>query len=186
MKMLRVDIGNEKIAFEDLNEEWKSIGGSALIAKIMNREVPPTADPLGPENLFIVSAGPLAGTGAPQLGRISVGAKSPLTLGIKEANSGGPAAQILDRLGIRSVIVHGAARDNRLRCLFISKNKTILIPADEYQGLKNYDLANKLRKQYGEKKAVISIGIAGERKYKGASVSFSDIFGDPSRNAARG
>jgi len=186
MKILRVDIGNEKITFEDLKEEWKAIGGSALIAKVMNREVPPTADPLGPENLFIVSAGPLAGTGAPQLGRISVGAKSPLTMGIKEANSGGPAAQFLDRLGIRAVIVRGAAHDNRLYCLFISKNSTTLIRADQFRGLKNYELANKLRKQYGEKIAVISIGIAGERKYKGGSVSFTDIFGDPSRNAARG
>ena len=186
VKILRVDIGNEKITFENLKEAWKTFGGSALIAKVMNREVPPTADPLGPENLFIVSGGPLAGTGAPQLGRISVGAKSPLTLGIKEANSGGPAAQILDRLGIRAITVHGAARDDRLYCLFISKDKATLIPADEYRGLKNYELVSKLRKQYGEKIAVISIGIAGERKYKGASVTFTDIFGDPSRNAARG
>ena len=114
-------------------EEWKSIGGSAFIAKIMNKEVPPAADPLGLENLFIVAAGPLAGTGAPQLGRISVGAKSPLTLGIKEANSGGPAAQILDRLGIRAIIVHAAPHDHRLYCLFISKDKTTLIQADEYR-----------------------------------------------------
>jgi aldehyde:ferredoxin oxidoreductase len=171
---------------ENLGEEWKSIGGSAFIAKIMNKEVPPAADPLGPENLFIVAIGPLAGTGAPQLGRISVGAKSPLTLGIKEANSGGPAAQILDRLGIRAIIVHGAPLDHRLYCLFISKDKTTFIPADEYRGLKNYELVNKLRKRYGEKIAVISTGIAGERKYKGASVSFTDMFGDPSRNAARG
>ncbi len=186
MKILRVDVKNEKIKFENLNEKWKSIGGSAFIAKIMNKEVPPTTDPLGRENLFIVAVGPLAGTGAPQLGRISVGAKSPLTLGIKEANSGGPAAQILDRLGIRAVIVHGAARNHRLYCLFISKDKTTLIPADEYRGMKNYELVSKLQKQYGEKITVISTGIAGERKYKGASVSFTDIFGDPSRNAARG
>ena len=186
MKILRVDIKNEKMTFENLGEEWKSIGGSALIVKIMNKEVPPAADPLGPENLFIVAAGPLAGTGAPQLGRISVGAKSPLTLGIKEANSGGPAAQILDRLRIRAIIVHAAPHDHRLYCLFISKDKTTLIPADEYRRMKNYELVSKLRKQYGEKIAVISTGIAGERKYKGASVSFTDIFGDPSRNAARG
>jgi aldehyde:ferredoxin oxidoreductase len=186
MNVLRVDIKNEKVTFENLKEGWKSIGGSAFIAKIMNEEVPPSVDPLGPENLFIVAVGPLAGTGAPQLGRISVGGKSPLTLGIKEANSGGPAAQILDRLGMRAVIVHGAPHDHRLYCLLISKDKTTLIPADEYRGMKNYELVTKLRKQYGEKIAVISTGIAGERNYKGASVSFTDIFGDPSRNAARG
>jgi len=108
MRILRVDMKDEKITFENLPEEWKNIGGSSLIAKIMNQEVPPTVDPLGPENRFVVAVGPLAGTGAPQLGRISVGAKSPLTLGIKEANSGGPAAQMLDRLGIRAIVVEGA------------------------------------------------------------------------------
>jgi aldehyde:ferredoxin oxidoreductase len=186
MKILRVNTKSEEITFENLNEEWKAIGGSAFIAKVMNKEVPPTADPLGPENLLIVSAGPLAGTGAPQLGRISVGAKSPLTLGIKEANAGGPAAQILDGLGIRAIIVHGAAPNDQLYCLSISKEKVTLISADEYRGLKNYELVSRLRKQFREKIAVISVGIAGERKYKGASVSFTDRFGDPSRNAARG
>jgi aldehyde:ferredoxin oxidoreductase len=186
MKILRVDIEKEKVTFENLREEWRSIGGSAFIAKIMNQEVPPATDPLGPENLFIVAVGPLAGTGAPQLGRISVGAKSPLTRGIKEANAGGPAAQILDRLEIRAIIVQGAPHDHRLYCLFISKDKAALIPADEYHRMKNYELVSKLRKRYGEKIAVLSTGIAGDLKYKGASVSFTDIFGDPSRNAARG
>jgi aldehyde:ferredoxin oxidoreductase len=186
MKILRVDIKNEEMTFENLGEEWKFVGGSALIAKIMNKEVPPAADPLGPENLFIVAVGPLAGTRAPQLGRISIGGKSPLTLGIKEANSGGPAGQILDTLGIRAVIVQGRPHGHRLYCLLISKDKATLIPADEYRGLKNYQLVDQLREQYGGKIAVISTGIAGERKYKGASVSFTDILGDPSRNAARG
>lgn len=186
MKILRVDLRQQRVAFENLREEWQSLGGSALIAKILNREVPPAADPLGPENHFVLAAGPLAGTGAPQFGRISVGAKSPLTLGIKESNSGGPAAQILDRLGIRAVIFQGAPRDKRLYGLLISKGGAELIPAEEYRGAKNYDLAGRLRNQYGERIAVLSTGIAGERLYRGASVSFTDIFGDPSRNAARG
>lgn len=50
MKILRVDLRQGTVAFENLKEEWQYLGGSALIAKILNREVPPTADPLGPEN----------------------------------------------------------------------------------------------------------------------------------------
>jgi aldehyde:ferredoxin oxidoreductase len=186
MKILRVDMQNKNITFEKLGEGLEYLGGSALIAKIMNQEVSPTADPLGPDNRFIVAGGPLAGTLAPQLGRVSIGGKSPLTLGIKEANSGGPAAQNLDRLGIRAVVVQGAPEDGRLYCLWISMGQTQLVPVDEYRGLKNYALADRLQKRYGEKIAVISTGIAGERKYRGASVSLTDIFGDPSRNAARG
>ena len=186
MKLLRVRMDRQETTIENLPEEWKYLGGSALIAKIMSSEVPPTADPLGPENHFILAVGPLAGTGAPQLGRISAGAKSPLTLGIKEANSGGTAGQILDRLGIRAIVVQGTPRDDRLFCLLISRGRAELIPADEYRGRKNYELAASLRERYGNKIAVISTGVAGERKYKGASVSVTDIFGDPSRNAARG
>ena len=76
MKTLRVNMEKETVSYEDLPDEWRLIGGSGLIAKIMEKEVPPDADPLGPQNKLIIAAGPLAGTMAPQLGRISVGAKA--------------------------------------------------------------------------------------------------------------
>ena len=186
MKILRVKINKENISYESLPHEWEYLGASALIAKIVNKEVPPLCDPLGAENKLIVACGPLAGTKAPQLGRISIGGKSPLTQGIKEANSGGPAGQALDRLGLRAIVVEEAPASGKTYCLFISRDKAQLLPADEYRGMKNYALADALRAKYGDKIAVISIGLAGERQYKGASVSLTDIFGDPSRNAARG
>jgi len=186
MKILRVSMNNQKVSFENLPADWSYLGGSALIAKILNKEVPPLCDPLGEENKFIVACGPLAGTRAPQMGRVSVGAKSPLTQGIKEANSGGPAGQYLDRLGFRAIVFEQAPKDAKLYCLIISRDKAELIPADEYRGLKNYDLISAIHKKYSDRVAVISTGLAGERQYKGASVSLTDIFGDPSRNAARG
>ena len=109
-----------------------------------------------------------------------------MTLGIKEANAGGPAAQKLDKLGIRVIVVDGAAAEGKFYSLKISKDEAILSPADEYKGLKNYRLVKELYKKYKGKPAIISIGTAGERKYKSASVSCTDIFGDPSRNAGRG
>lgn len=186
MKILRLNMNKLAGHYENLPEEWKLVGGRGLIAKIMNKEVPPTADPLGPENKLIVAGGPLAGTLAPQLGRISVGGKSPLTLGIKEANSGGPAAQELDRLGIRAIIVEGVSPQDKLFGLKITKDGVSIIPMDEYKGMKNYKLNQELRKKYGDKISIASIGVVGEKKYKSASVSFSDMLGDPSRNAARG
>jgi aldehyde:ferredoxin oxidoreductase len=177
---------DQKVVFENLPKEWTYLGGSALIAKILNKEVPPSCDPLGKENKLIVACGPLAGTRAPQLGRVSVGAKSPLTQGIKEANSGGPAGQYLDRLGLRAIIFEGASKDGQLYCLKIDKDQAELVSAGEYRGMKNYELVSALHQKYSDKVAVISTGLAGERQYKGASVSLTDIFGDPSRNAARG
>ncbi|HQK99757.1 MAG TPA: iron-containing alcohol dehydrogenase [Smithellaceae bacterium] len=186
MNLLRVSMNTKKISFEPLPGDWAHLGGSALAAKIMNAEVPPQCDPLGPENKLIVACGPLAGTRAPQLGRISVGAKSPLTQGIKEANSGGPAGQFLDRLNIRAIIFEKAPDSKKLFLLYINKDGAKLLSADDYKGMKNYALAAALQKKYGDKVAIVSVGLAGERQYKGASVSLTDIFGDPSRNAARG
>ncbi|MCX5818685.1 MAG: hypothetical protein NT047_02025 [Deltaproteobacteria bacterium] len=47
MKILRVDLRQGTVTFENLRDEWQYLGGSALIAKILNREVPPLTDPLG-------------------------------------------------------------------------------------------------------------------------------------------
>ncbi|MFC1896009.1 iron-containing alcohol dehydrogenase, partial [Thermodesulfobacteriota bacterium] len=186
MKLLRVDMAQQKVAIEDLPGEWETIGGSGLVAKIMNGEVSPESDPLGPENKLIVAAGPLAGTMAPHLGRISVGAKSPLTLGIKEANSGGTAAQKLDRLGFRAIVVEGAAEKGALLYLHVSKDAVEFLPADPLREMKVYPVVQALSEIHNPKAAIVSIGQAGERMYRSASVSFTDIFGDPSRNAARG
>jgi len=133
-------MGQLKAVYEELPNEWQLIGGRGLVAKIMNKEVAPGIDPLGAENKLIIAGGPLAGTIAPQLGRISVGGKSPLTLGIKEANAGGPAAQKLDKLGIRAIIVEDIAPEGKFYCLKVSKDEAILVSADEYKGMKNYKL----------------------------------------------
>ncbi|HQK99758.1 MAG TPA: iron-containing alcohol dehydrogenase [Smithellaceae bacterium] len=186
MKLLRVSMNSQMVLHENLPEKWAYLGGSALIAKLLNREVPPQCDPLGPENKLIVACGPLAGTRAPQLGRVSVGAKSPLTQGIKEANSGGPAGQYLDRLGLRAIVFEGRPEPGRLLSLIVTKDKAELVAADDCQGMKTYALVSAIHEKYGDKAAVICTGLAGERQYKGASVSLTDIFGDPSRNAARG
>ena len=105
MKILRVNMSSLETSFEDLPSDLNYVGGRALTAKILSEEVPPQTDPLGADAKLVIAAGPIAGTLAPSFGRVSVGAKSPLTMGIKEANAGGPAGQKMDRLGIRAIIV---------------------------------------------------------------------------------
>lgn len=186
LRILRVNMGQLKVTYEELPEEWQLIGGRGLIAKIMNREVPPDTDPLGTGNKLIIAGGPLAGTMAPQLGRVSFGGKSPLTLGIKESNAGGPAAQKLDKLCIRAIIVEGATGEGKFYLLKISKDRAIFVPADEYKGMRVYKIVEELHKKHGGEPAIISIGIGGEKRYNAASISLTDMLGDPSRQAARG
>ena len=186
MKILRVNMSNLTTAFEDLPDEWKLVGGRALSAKILNKEVSPTVDPVGPDAKLVLANGPIAGTRAPSCGRFSFGAKSPLTMGIKEANTGGPAGQKLDRLGIRAIIVEGAAEKGKFYLMKISKDGVSLVDAEEYKGMKNYDLLEKLYSVYDKKAALISIGIAGERGYLSSAITMTDKDGDTSRHAARG
>jgi aldehyde:ferredoxin oxidoreductase len=186
LRILRVNMREQSTEVETLPDDWLVIGGRGLIARIMNREVPPGCDPFGPENKLIFACGPLAGTNAPQLGRISVGAKSPLTLGIKESNAGGPAAQKLDRLGIRAIIVEEIPADDGLFLLEIDRNGARLVKADEFRGKKVFDLVEGLYGKYDGKPTIMGIGPAGERRYRGSSVFLTDMYGDPSRNAGRG
>lgn len=185
MKILRVDMSTLETRFEDLPKDLTALGGRGLSARILSNEVPPSTDPLGPEAKLVIAGGPFAGTMAPSCGRISVGGKSPLTMGIKEANAGGPTAQKLDKLGIRAIVVEGAPKDDKLYLLLINKDGVTLQDAGACKGMKTYALVEAVKK-HGESAAVICIGPAGERKWKGASVAFTDKDGDPSRHAGRG
>ena len=80
--------------------EYAGLGGRALTSAVVSKEVPPLAHPLGEDNKLVIAPGMLSGTIAAMSGRCSVGAKSPLTGGIKESNSGGQASQVLSLIHI--------------------------------------------------------------------------------------
>ena len=86
-----------------------------LTSTMVAAEVPATCHPLSAENRLVIAPGILTGTGAPCSGRISVGAKSPLTGTIKESNSGGQAALALAALGIRAIVLEGRPSEKRTR-----------------------------------------------------------------------
>jgi aldehyde:ferredoxin oxidoreductase len=167
-KILRINLSESKVVIEDMPKEYLGLGGRGLSSHIVGREVPPKADPIGPENKLIFSAGILAGTTVPNTGRLSVGAKSPLTNGIKEANAGGSAAQKIARLGFQAVVIEGCAKE--LTLLKIDKNGAIFTPASSLKGVGNYELIGRMKKEHGDKISIISIGPAGEMRLKAASV----------------
>ncbi|MCK5163724.1 MAG: aldehyde ferredoxin oxidoreductase [Desulfobacula sp.] len=169
LKLLRIDLDKQNWAFEELSSEYEKLGGRALSSQIINKEVPPKVDALDPGNKLIFAAGILAGTNFPNSGRLSVGAKSPLTGGIKEANAGGNAAQKLAKLGAQAVVLEGCA--NKLTTLKIDNSGVSFIEADPIKGLGNYQIIEDLKKEHGDKVAIISIGPAGEKKLKAASIS---------------
>jgi aldehyde:ferredoxin oxidoreductase len=167
-KIMRVNLSELKVNVEDIPKEYLGLGGRGLSSHIVGREVPPKTDPLGPENKLVFSAGILAGTAVPNTGRLSVGAKSPLTNGVKEANAGGSAAQKIARLGFQAVVIEGRAKE--LTSLTIDKKGATFTSASSLKGVGNYELIERMRKEHGNKISIISIGPAGEMRLKAASV----------------
>jgi aldehyde:ferredoxin oxidoreductase len=188
--LLRVNMSDLSITREPLPEGWHRYGGRALTDAIVFSEVPPTADPLGPDNVLVFSPGILGGTSAPNGGRLSVGAKSPLTGGLKESNSGGQAAHALARLGIGALIVSGKPADPLARyCLVVEADGSASLKrVDEWAGLGNYELADQIAatRPEGDRYATIQIGPSGEVGAKGAGIAVSDPKGYPNRFAGRG
>ena len=83
--------------------------GRYLIAKTLLDLGGATVEPLAPQNPLIFSAGPFAGSSFSNANRTSVGCKSPLTGGIKEANSGGTFGFAMGQLENAGFTLHDAA-----------------------------------------------------------------------------
>jgi aldehyde:ferredoxin oxidoreductase len=187
MKFIRVNMSDKSVHVEDVPQEYAGLGGRGLTSILVNAEVPPQCDPLGPENKLVFAPGFLTGTPLVNTSRISVGAKSPLTGGIKESNAGGTIGASLGHLGITAIIIDGQAPEGDLSLLYIdAQGEASLVPAQEYQGMRTYALVEKLLAVYGQKNSVMCIGPAGEYQLASASVQSSDVDGRPCRAAGRG
>jgi aldehyde:ferredoxin oxidoreductase len=187
MKFIHVNMTSGTITEAPVPEPYQMLGGRGLTSTMINDQVPAGCDPLWEDNLLIFAPGFLSGTPLVNAGRMSIGAKSPLTGGIKESNVGGAMASALARLGIRAIIIEGKTREDALYHLVIDREgKASLVDATDFQRMGNYALAERLLNDYGERNAISSIGPAGEMLLKSASIQTTSPDGIPSRAAARG
>ncbi len=187
MQFIRVNMSEQTVRVEDVPQDYVGLGGRGLTSIMINNEVPPTCDSLGPENKLVFAPGLLSGTSLVNTSRISIGAKSPLTGTIKESNAGGTVAAALGKLGITAIIVEGLAPQGKLFNLIIDQNgNAALQAADDFKGMRTYALVERLLQDHGEKNGVLCIGPAGEYQLASASIQTSDVDGRPCRAAGRG
>jgi aldehyde:ferredoxin oxidoreductase len=185
-RILRVNMSNLEAKFEDLPEEYTVLGGRGLTSTIIAKEVPPDCHPLGPSNKLVFAPGLVTGTRAPSCGRISVGGKSPLTGGIKEANAGTNFAHALAKLRIAAIIVEGEPEGDDYYLLKINKDGTEFINANKWVGKGLYGAYKEILKEFGDQNKISGVGITAEIGGTMSGVSFSDPEGMPSRYAGRG
>lgn len=186
MGILRINTNEKSYKFEDLPENFAGIGGRALTSKMILDEVPATSHPLSKFNKLVFAPGLLAGSPAASSGRLSAGAKSPLTNGIKESNSGGLVAQKLAKLGINAIVLEDKPGNDGYSMIVVKKDSVEILSADEYVGKGTYEVMEALWSKYGKNTGLLCIGQAGEQCLKAASIQQADMNGRPGRALGRG
>src|SRR5512136_1425004 len=150
-KILRVNMSTITTAVEAVPAAWAALGGRGLTSTIVAAEVPPTCHPLGPNNKLVFAPGIVTGTSAPTSARISVGAKSPLTGGIKESNAGSPWPPNLASMQIKALVVEGQPKEKGKYWMAhltwdtkAGKPKAEFFAADQYKGEDLYEAFPKV------------------------------------------
>jgi aldehyde:ferredoxin oxidoreductase len=173
-KIFRVNMTDLTCKVEEVPAEYATLGGRALTSTIVAKEVPPKCHPLGPNNKLVFAPGMLSGTAAANSGRMSAGAKSPLTNTIKESNAGGTTAQQFAKMGIKAMIIEGMPKDNKWYRLHVTMDGVTFEDASELVGKQNFDVIDAMNAKYDTKIGVMTIGVPGENRLAAANISVKD------------
>jgi aldehyde:ferredoxin oxidoreductase len=170
-KWLRIDLTTGKIEPQEydrtLAEDY--LGGNGFGTRLLWDNVGPEVDPLAPQNLLIIAAGPLIGTLVPNACRMEAIAKSPLTGIYGDANAGGFFGPELKFAGWDAVVFTGRAPEPVY--LALSDDRVELRPADELWGLTTSQTESAIRQAgHDPQIKVAAIGPAGENQVLFASI----------------
>jgi len=170
-KIAYIDLDKEEIKIEPIPVEWrkKFLGGRGLDAYLLYKNAPKGCDPLGPDNVAIISAGLLVGTMASASARTHVMAKSPLTNLLGSANMGGFFAPEMRWAGFDHFVIRGKA--NRPVYLYVRDGEIEIRDANKVWGAGVYDTQEIIRQELeDEETQILCIGQAGENLVRFATV----------------
>jgi aldehyde:ferredoxin oxidoreductase len=177
-----VDLSTGNVTERELDEGLISgyLGGRGFIAKLLYDLVPAHVDPLGPENALIFAVGPLNGTLAPTSGRVTVGAKSPLTGVLGSGNAGGFWGPQLKWAGYDGLVILGRAAEPAY--VVVRSEGIDIVPARHLWGKDVQETERLIRQEQGDSElSVACSGTAGDH-----CVALSTVMFDRVRSAGRG
>ncbi len=180
-KILHVNLTTGQARVEQPPDDFYRllIGGRAVVAYLLLRDLAPGVDPLGPDNLLIFAPGILQGSNLPGAGRHGVGGKSPLTGAIGSSEAGGWWGHEFKRAGFDALVIAGRARSPVY--LWIKDGQVEIRPADHLWGRRTHPVEVALRDELGDERIRVGqIGPAGEN-----GVLFSAVMHDVNRAAGR-
>ena len=180
-KVLRINLTTGDISNEPLNMDWakKYLGQRGLASKYLIEEIDPKCDALGPENIMIMTTGPLTGTMASTGGRYSVVTKSPLTGAIACSNSGGFIGNEIKNAGWDMIIFKG--KSPKPVYLYLENDKAELLSADELWGKSCWETDELIHTKHQD--PLIRIACVGRSAEAGCL--YSAIVNDLHRAAGR-
>ena len=172
---------NKKIAYINLTQgkvEVKPIpvkmrklflGGRGLDMYLMYNHIEPGIDPLGPDNVVLISAGILVGTLASASARTHIAGKSPLTGFVGSANMGGFFAPEMRWAGFDHLVIKGKAE--KPVYLWVHNGEIEIRDALNIWGKDVHKTQEIIREELGDRDIkVLTIGQAGEKLVRYANV----------------
>jgi len=106
-KILKINLNDLSSSVEEKGDYFfrTFMGGSAMASYFLLTEMEKGVDPLGPDNVLVLTTSVL--TGAPLAGanRLTIAAKSPLSEGFGEAEAGGFFSVELKKAGFDAVVI---------------------------------------------------------------------------------
>ena len=168
---LRVNLDKLETKIEAISEEItrKFIGGAGYASKLVYDELKPGIDPLEPENMLILTTGPLSLNKIPGGGSLEICFKSPLTNIWAESRVGSDFGPDLKKSGFDHVIITGKAPEPIY--MVIKDRKIEFKNAKHLLGKMVSEKIAAIRKEIGDDKcSVLCIGPAGEKLVKIASI----------------
>lgn len=170
-KIAYIDLSTGKIEIKPIPIEIrrKFLGGRGLDAYLLYNHTKKGIDPLGPENVLLVSGGLLTATLASATARTHVMAKSPLGGMIGSANMGGFFAPELAWAGFHHLVIKGKAE--KPVYLWIHNGKIEIRDARNLWGKTVTETQWAIREELGDEeiKSMV-IGPAGENLVRFANV----------------
>ena len=166
-----VDLTSAQVEIKEIPRSLREryIGGRGIDMYLLYNLLEPGIDPLGPENVLLVSAGLLTGTPAPAAARTHVAAKSPLTGFVGSTNMGGFFAPELRFAGFDHLVIRGRASEPVY--IWVNNGKIEIRDASHLWGTGILETHVLIREALDDEDVkVMTIGVAGENLVRFANV----------------
>jgi len=179
IRVLYIDLDDERVRIENREDLKKYLGGVGVAAKLLEETLIPDADALDKRQPVVFAIGALS-TIFPVVTKTVAMFKSPLTGELGESYAGGRMAMTMVMAGYDAIVITGSHK--RDTYLSISTNDIAFKDARAFKGVSGNEIGRMIRaREVGAgKRSIIRIGPAGENL-----VSFASVCVDTYRHFGR-